>query len=141
MTEVEGTTAGLREARVARLATADAEGQPHVVPVCFAFDGVALYVVIDDKPKRAAPQRLRRVRNIIANPKVAVIVDHYEEDWRRLRYTLVTGTARVVESGPEQVRAIVLLREKYPQYRTMRLEDKPVLVISPGRTIAWAAEG
>jgi len=131
----------LREARIARLATADPNGQPHVVPVCFAYDGTAIYIVIDEKPKRTAPQRLRRVRNIIANPKVAMIVDHYEEDWRRLRYTLVTGTARVIESGPDHIRAIALLREKYPQYRTMRLEGRPVVVISPAGTIAWAAEG
>ena len=131
----------LREARVARLATADANGQPHVIPVCLAFDGAAIYVVIDEKPKRAAPQRLRRVRNIIANPQVAVIVDHYEEDWRRLRYTLVTGTARVIESGADHARAIALLREKYPQYRAMHLEDRPVLVISPTSTVAWAAGG
>jgi coenzyme F420-0:L-glutamate ligase / coenzyme F420-1:gamma-L-glutamate ligase len=131
----------LREARIARLATADPNGQPHVVPVCFASDGTAIFIVIDEKPKRTAPQRLRRVRNIIANPKVAMIVDHYEEDWRRLRYTLVTGTARVIESGPDHIRAIALLREKYPQYRTMRLEDRPVVVISPAGTIAWAAEG
>lgn len=131
----------LREARIARLATADPNGQPHVVPVCFAYDGTAIYIVIDEKPKRTAPQRLRRVRNIIANPKVAMIVDHYEEDWRRLRYTLVTGTARVIESGPDHIRAIALLREKYPQYRTMRLEGRPVVVISPAGMIAWAAEG
>jgi len=112
-----------------------------VIPVCFAFDGAAIYVVIDEKPKRTAPLRLRRVRNIVANPRVAMIVDHYEEDWRRLRYTLVTGTGRVIESGPDHLRAIALLREKYPQYRAMRLEDRPVLVISPAGTIAWAAEG
>lgn len=131
----------LREARIARLATADPNGQPHVVPVCFAYDGAAIYMVIDEKPKRTAPHRLRRVRNIIANPKVAMIVDHYEEDWRRLRYTLVTGTARVIESGPDHIRAIALLCEKYPQYRTMRLEDRPVVVISPTGTIPWAAGG
>jgi PPOX class probable F420-dependent enzyme len=137
----DGSEAMLREARIARLATADRTGQPHVVPVCFAYDGAAIYMVIDEKPKRTAPQRLRRIRNIIANPKVAMIVDHYEEDWRRLRYTLVTGTARVIESGPDHIRAIALLREKYPQYRAMQLEDRPVVVISPAGTIAWAAGG
>lgn len=135
----DGPEVMLREARIARLATADSTGQPHVVPVCFAYDGAAIYMVIDEKPKRTAPHRLRRVRNIIANPKVALIVDHYEEDWRRLRYTLVTGTARVIESGPDHLRAIALLREKYPQYHAMRLEDRPVLVIAPAGTIAWAA--
>lgn len=130
----------LRDARVARLATADATGQPHVVPVCFAVDGTAIYIAIDEKPKRAAPHGLRRVRNILANPRVALIVDHYEEDWRRLRYALVTGTAQVIDSGPDHRRAIVRLREKYPQYRAMRLEDRPVVKLSPHRVVGWAAE-
>src|SRR5436853_257731 len=129
----------LREARVARLATADAAGQPHVVPVCFAVDGRTIYTPLDEKLKRVAPRRLRRVRNIEANPRIALIVDHYEEDWRRLRFALVTGTARIIEDGPEHARAIALLREKYPQYRAMRLEDRPVLVISPNTVVTWAA--
>src|SRR5205807_5462388 len=129
----------LAEARVGRLATADAKGRPHVIPVCFAFDGRHLYTAIDEKPKRAAPRRLRRVRNIEANPEVALVVDHYEEDWGRLRYVLVSGTARVIAEGREQARAIALLREKYPQYRGMRLEGRPVIEISPRRVAAWAA--
>ena len=88
---------------------------------------------------RVAPRRLRRVRNIEANPRIALVVDHYEEDWRRLRFALVTGTARIIEDGPEHARAIALLREKYPQYRAMRLEDRPVLVISPNDVVTWAA--
>jgi PPOX class probable F420-dependent enzyme len=129
----------LREARVARLATADARGQPHVIPVCFVVDGQAIYTAIDEKPKQVAPRQLRRIRNIAANPRIALIVDHYEEDWRRLRYALVTGTARIVEDGPDHARAIALLREKYPQYRAMRLEGRPVLVISPSHVVTWAA--
>ncbi len=127
----------LAEARVGRLATADAEGRPHAVPICFAFDGRHLYTAIDEKPKRAAPRRLRRVRNIEANPQVALVVDHYEEDWRRLRYVLISGTARVIAEGREHARAIALLREKYPQYRAMRLEGRPVIKISPRRVAAW----
>ena len=134
-----GAEAMLREARVARLATADAAGQPHVVPVCFAVDGRTIYTPLDEKLKRVAPRRLRRVRNIEANPRIALIVDHYEEDWRRLRFALVTGTARIIEDGPDHARAIALLREKYPQYRAMRLEDRPVLVISPHKVVTWAA--
>ena len=134
-----GAEAMLREARVARLATADADGQPHVVPVCFAVDGQTIYTPLDEKPKRVAPRRLRRVRNIEANPRIALVVDHYEEDWRRLRFALVTGTARIIEGGPDHARAIALLREKYPQYRAMRLEDRPVLVISPHHVVTWAA--
>lgn len=129
----------LREARVARLATADARGRPHVIPICFAVDGETIYTAIDEKPKRAAPRRLRRVRNIEANPRIALIVDHYEEDWRRLRFALVTGTARIIDGGPGHARAIALLREKYPQYRAMRLEDRPVVKISPRAVVTWAA--
>ncbi len=129
----------LRNARVARLATADARGAPHVIPVCFAFDGRAIYTAIDEKPKRTAPRGLRRVRNIIANPRVALVVDYYAEDWRRLRYVLIRGTAVIIDRGPEHRRAIARLREKYRQYRTMRLEGRPVLKISPVTIAAWEA--
>lgn len=129
----------LRNARVARLATADAQGAPHVIPVCFAFDGRAIYTAIDEKPKRASPRGLRRVRNIAANPLVALVVDYYAEDWRRLRYVLVRGTAVILERGPEHRRAIARLRDKYRQYRTMRLETRPVLKITPLRIAAWEA--
>jgi coenzyme F420-0:L-glutamate ligase / coenzyme F420-1:gamma-L-glutamate ligase len=127
----------LRNARVARLATADARGAPHVIPVCFAFDGRSIYTAIDEKPKRTSPRGLRRVRNIMANPQVALVVDHYAEDWRRLRYVLVRGTATIIDGGPEHQRAIARLREKYRQYRTMRLEGRPVLKISPLAIAAW----
>ena len=129
----------LRSARVARLATADARGAPHVIPVCFAFDGQVIYTAIDKKPKRTSPRGLRRVRNIIANPRVALMIDHYAEDWRRLRYVLVRGTAVILDRGPEHRRAIARLRDKYRQYRTMRLEGRPVLKISPLRIAAWEA--
>jgi PPOX class probable F420-dependent enzyme len=129
----------LRRARVGRLATTDQTGSPHVIPICFAFTGRLLYSAIDEKPKRVSPRRLRRVRNIEANPKVALVVDEYDDDWRRLRYVLVQGTARVLERGAEHRRALALLRKKYPQYRRMRLEDRPVIRITPRRLVAWAA--
>jgi len=129
----------LREARVGRLATAGAEGQPHVIPVCFVFDGRSIYSPIDEKPKRSSPRGLRRIRNIKANPRVALVVDHYSEDWRQLRYVLVMGSAELLEAGTEHARAIALLREKYPQYRPMRLEERPVIKITPGRVVAWEA--
>ncbi len=130
----------LRRARVARLATADRRGRPHVIPVCFAFDGRVLYSAIDEKPKRVLPRALRRVRNIETNPHVALVVDEYAEDWRRLRYVLVRGTADVIApGGPGHAAAVALLRRKYPQYRTMRLEDRPVIRITPGRIVRWAA--
>jgi len=130
----------LRSARVGRLATADLRGRPHVVPICFAFDGVTIYSAIDEKPKRVAPGRLRRVRNIEVNPAVALVVDAYREDWRRLWYVLVVGDAAVIPAGtPEHLRATRLLRRKYRQYGRMRLEDRPVLRIVPRRTVSWFA--
>jgi coenzyme F420-0:L-glutamate ligase / coenzyme F420-1:gamma-L-glutamate ligase len=131
----------LRDARVARLATADAQGTPHVIPVCFAFGRGVIYSAIDAKPKRTSPRGLRRVQNIMANPRVALVVDYYDEDWGRLRYVLVRGTAAIVDRGRDHHRAIARLRAKYRQYRTMRLEDRPVLKISRLTIVAWEARG
>src|SRR5215216_5729557 len=113
----------LNTARVARLATADADGRPYVVPVCFAYDGERGYVALDEKPKSVAPTRLKRVRNILANPQVALLVDTYSEDWSRLSYVLVSGTAGLEPAGTERhSTAIALLREKYPQYLEMAID-------------------
>jgi PPOX class probable F420-dependent enzyme len=129
----------LSEARVGHLATADESGAPHVVPVCFAFDGTAIYSVLDRKPKRAALTRLRRVRNIQTNPQVSLVVDHYEEDWRRLWYILVIGEAGLLLDGDQQEAATVLLRQKYPQYRGMDIDQNPVIKITPTRVVSWNA--
>ena len=131
----------IRSQRVARLATTDAAGRPHVVPVCFAFDGERFFSAIDQKPKATTPLGLKRVRNILANGNVALVLDRYREDWEELAYLLVQGTARIIESGPERERAIGLLREKYPQYREMALESAPIIEIVPRRTIQWGAVG
>src|SRR4029077_19998998 len=87
----------VRAARVAHLATADASGQPLVIPICFAFDGKEFFSPIDEKPKRHTHPK--RLRNIAENPQVSLIIDHYEEDWRRLAYVLVRGRARVLLRG------------------------------------------
>ena len=132
----------LRRARVARLATADRSGRPHVVPVCFAFEGQALYSAIDEKPKRVSPRALRRIRNIEANPQAALVVDEYREDWRRLRYVLVRGAADVLSpGGREHAAAVAALRRKYRQYRRMDLERRPVLRLTPDSIVRWAAGG
>ena len=130
----------LRSARSGHLATADAKGRPHVIPVCYVFDGDAIYSVLDAKPKSTPLRQLRRVRNILANPQVSLVVDHYEEDWSRLRYVLVVGEAGLLEAGEEWSRAIVLLREKYPQYRDMNLDESPVIKITPVRFTPWSFE-
>jgi len=129
----------VRSARIAHLATADGKGRPHVIPICFAFDGKGIYSPIDEKPKKAAPLSLKRVRNIAANPHVAVVVDRYDENWKRLAYVLIAGSAKLLFRGPQHRRALRLLRNKYPQYRTMRLEDRPVIRITIANTTSWEA--
>ena len=126
-------------ARVAHLATADAAGAPHLIPVCFAYDGEHVYSALDAKPKRAPLARLKRVRNILSNPRVALVLDHYEEDWARLWYVLITGTAQIIQEGEEHRYAMGLLRAKYPQYRDMDIDENPVIKISPTRITTWGA--
>ncbi len=125
--------------RVGHLATADSEGRPVVVPLCFAFDGKVFFSSIDEKPKRVSPERIRRAQNIRANPEVALVVDRYDEDWSRLRFVAVRGRARILHSGREHARGIRLLRRKYVQYRAMRLEERPLLKIVPWKVFAWEA--
>lgn len=127
----------IRSARVAHLATADAHGQPQVVPICFVFDGNYFYSPIDEKPKRTAPQKLKRIRNILENPKVSLVIDLYDEDWRQLAYFLLFGKARVLSSGVKHHNAVRLLRRKYRQYRAMAIERRPVICIAPTRLRAW----
>ena len=133
-----GIHAKLETARVARLATLDAERRPHAVPICFAYDGSVFYSAIDRKPKRVAPNRLARLENIKETPHVAFLVDQYDEDWTRLWYVLVRGEAELVSASAEQKHAIQRLRAKYPQYDTdMLADDAPVLRITPVRITAW----
>jgi PPOX class probable F420-dependent enzyme len=115
MTEEEVMRSRVDRARVGRLATVDADGRPHLVPICFALDGEVLYSAVDQKPKRS--RRLRRLENIRRNPAVTVLVDHYEEDWSRLWWVRLQGEARVLDDGSESERALRLLAEKYAQYR------------------------
>jgi PPOX class probable F420-dependent enzyme len=101
------------------------------------FDGKALYSPIDEKPKRTSPLGLKRVRNIRENPHVAVVVDRYDENWKRLAYVLIRGRARLVTRGQKHNRAVLLLRKKYPQYRRMAIQDRPMIQIRPTRVISW----
>ena len=128
----------LRDARVGRLGTADAAGRPLVVPVCFAFDGAALYSAVDDKPKRT--RALRRLRNVGENPQASLLVDVWDEDWTRLAWVSVEGRADVLTAGADFVRALEALRAKYPQYRTMNLEaDGAVLRVRVEHVRSWRA--
>ncbi len=126
--------------RVARLATADASGVPHVVPVCFAIDGQTLYTTIDEKPKRPGAE-LKRLRNIRENPSVALVVDRYDEDWARLGWVMLHGHADVLEAGPEHVVAQTALKARYSQYARMTLAGLPVIAVRVGRVTSWGELG
>jgi len=132
--------ARLEVARIARLSTLDAEREPHVVPICFVWDGTVFYSAIDRKPKRVAPNRLARLNNIKKTPQVALLIDDYDEDWTRLWYILVRGVAELVSAPAEQKRAIQRLRAKYLQYdASMLADDAPVLRVTPVRITSWGA--
>lgn len=121
---------------MARLATTDPDGRPHLVPIVFALDGDTLFSAVDWKPKRS--QVLRRIENARARPDVTILVDHYEDDWSRLWWIRVRGRARVLDDGPERERALALLAEKYEQYRE-RPPAGPVLAVDVDDVYAWTA--
>jgi PPOX class probable F420-dependent enzyme len=123
------------QARVARLATVDFGGRPHLVPFCFVLHGDEVLSAVDAKPK--ATRRLRRLENVHGNPAVSVLVDHYEEDWSRLWWVRLDGRAEVLESGPRVAAALELLGGKYEQYRSAPPAG-PVLSIRVERWAAWA---
>ncbi len=130
----------LRTARAGHLATATAAGVPHNVPLCFWFDLASrFYFVIDEKPKSRTGGGLKRMRNIAENPRVALVIDHYEEDWAALAYVLIHGEAAVVDDPNEYLLAFRNLRDKYPQYRDMTLspERNPVVRNEARRMHRW----
>jgi PPOX class probable F420-dependent enzyme len=127
--------ARLTAARVARLATIDPDGRPHLVPIVFALDGDTLYSAVDRKPKRS--RTLRRIENARTRPDVTIIVDHYEDDWSGLWWIRLRGRARVLDDGAERERALALLAEKYPQYRD-EPPDGPVLAVDIAEVRTWA---
>ena len=125
---------------MARLATFDPGEGPHIVPVCFVYDGCAFYTAVDRKPKRVAPERLARVRNIQAQPRVALLIDHYDEKWSRLWYVLIRGKAQLIPTSAhaERARALRRLRYKYPQYTRDILPDEALIIrIRPEQTMSW----
>jgi PPOX class probable F420-dependent enzyme len=120
------------EASVARLATVGAGGRPHLVPICFVIEGDTLYTAVDEKPKRT--RRLKRLANIEANPRVEVLIDHYEDDWSRLWWVRLRGIARIVEDP----HAVELLAAKYPQYRDQPPAG-PVIAVTVEERSEWTA--
>jgi PPOX class probable F420-dependent enzyme len=126
----------VEEARVAHLATLEADGRPHLIPICFALEGDVLYSAVDRKPKRS--RRLRRLENVMRRPDVTLLIDHYEEDWSKLWWVRLRGSARVLAEGPEHDRALGLLAAKYEQYRT-EPPPGPVLAVAIAEWRSWAA--
>jgi PPOX class probable F420-dependent enzyme len=127
----------LEAARVARLATADRAGRPHVVPVCYALIGDAVYFTIDEKPKKKPGAALKRLANLRENPFAALVVDRYDEDWSRLAWVMLQGRAAILQSGPEHDSAQAALRARYPQLAAMRIAHLPVVAIRIDRAASW----
>jgi PPOX class probable F420-dependent enzyme len=125
----------LTTARVARLATTDPDGRPHLVPIVFAIEGDTLYTAVDQKPKRS--RTLRRIENARRRPDVTILVDDYDEDWGRLWWIRLRGRARVLDDGLERERALTLLAAKYPQYRADP-PDGPVLAVDVTDVRTWS---
>jgi PPOX class probable F420-dependent enzyme len=132
----EKTRLRIATARVGRLASVDRDGQPHVVPICFALGGDQVVSVVDDKPKRDV--QLRRLDNVRQNPDVQLVVDHYDDDWSALWWVRLSGRGRVIEAGTTLEQAIDLLADKYRQYREQRPAG-PVLMIDVTRIVSWEA--
>jgi PPOX class probable F420-dependent enzyme len=126
----------LASCRVGHLATADARAAPHLVPVCFVVSEGALYITIDQKPKGDV-RALKRLKNIIENPVAAFLADRWDEDWTRLGWVMLRGPAEILADGAEHDRAQALLRSRYPQYRTMALDDFPVIAMRIARVTSW----
>jgi len=130
----------IQRVRVARLATIDSDFKPHLVPVVFVFDGNHFFIPVDEKRKKAKPEKLRRIKNIQDNPNVALLIDEYNEDWTRLAFVMIQGRASIVKSRPQadfQVQeALKQLTIKYTQYQ--RVGTGELLIrIKPEKVVSW----
>ncbi len=121
------------------MATVGKLGKPLVVPICFAFDGNFIYSPIDKKPKSVSAGKLKRIRNIINNPNISLVIDEYLENWSMLYYLIIQGTAEIIDEGEEYENSLSMLSKKYDQYREMGLESlgAPVIKITPDKIISW----
>ncbi len=126
----------LESERVARLATADPNGQPHVIPICYALIDNAVCFTIDQKPKRSTTE-LKRLANIRANAKIALVVDRYDEDWSKLGWLMIQGEAAIITEGAMHKQAQGRLRARYPQLLKMQIEALPVVIIGIRHVLSW----
>jgi PPOX class probable F420-dependent enzyme len=124
----------LERIRVATLATLSADGRPHLVPVVFARDGSDLVTAVDGKPKTG--KVLARIENIARDPRVTLLAHLYDEDWSKLWWMRLDGTASLEESGEPFGRALTALRNRYPQYESVALTG-PVIRITVEKTATW----
>lgn len=131
----------LNNHRVARFATAEPGGQPHIVPICYAVSDDSVYFTIDEKPKRLTDKPLKRIRNLQQNPYVALVVDRYEEDWTRLGWVMVQGEAALLDHGEEHATAQLLLKARYPQLERMEISDLPVIAVRIKHVVSWGNLG
>ena len=137
-TLTEEERAFIQRQRVGRLATADENGSPTLVPVCYALDGEIFYTPLDEKPKRVAGTQLRRVHNIEARHEATLLIDQYSDDWSQLGYVQVSSRdALLYPDDTRHARALVLLRERYVQYPSMALEQYPVILLTPQHIVTW----
>ena len=143
MPNIDDVRATLESARHGYLSTASAEADPHLQPVVFQVVADSIYIAIDEKPKTTL--RLRRLTNIESNPKFALLVDHYDDDWNQLWWILLRGPAEALWPSEweqeEASMAIAALRDKYQQYESMGLEERPLLKLRPDRVTRWSATG
>ena len=127
----------LHNHRVARFATAEPNGQPHVVPICYALSNNSVYFTIDKKPKQLTDKPLKRIRNLQNNPHVALVVDRYEDDWTQLGWVMVQGDAALLDDGEEHTKAQRLLKARYPQLHGMQINDLPVIAVRIKHVVSW----
>jgi len=132
----------IEESRVARLVTVDVDDnnipQPYLVPTVFVFDGKHFFIPFDKKSKKVSIEKSRRLKNIQKNPNVVILIDEYSDDWSKLFFVMIRGSAKIIEEEEKKllVRAHKLLLLKYPQYKNVGI-GRSCIMIDPRKVIFW----
>ena len=134
------------KARVARLATVDSECKPHLIPVVFVFDNYSYFIPIDEKTKRSRPEKLKRAKNIQQNSNVTLLIDDYNENWRKLYFIMIQGKASIIGGKQLEQNELLLLKkahkllsDKYLQYQKIGIGEYVIMII-PQKVITWKNE-
>ena len=134
------------KARVARLATVDSECKPHLIPVVFVFDNYSYFIPIDEKTKRSRPEKLKRAKNIQQNSNVTLLIDDYNENWRKLYFIMIQGKASIIGGKKLEQNELLLLEkahkllsDKYLQYQKIGIGEYVIRII-PQKVITWKNE-